>query len=123
MADESKSASEADYPKLVERTLRRGNINFDFLSPVQLPDSSSLSNDRRAEKRQGKRGLFNRGRKVKPLPRYHVLLWLLAVFASLSGLLLVWRAEHFLALLAVPLLLSLALASLIMLGLFLARPR
>jgi len=118
------SETQGDYEARVERSLRRGNINFDFLNPVQLRDEkSSVEADRRSGARAGKRGLFNRGRKQRVFSDWFTALWLVAALGSIGGLVVVWNSAHFLALLAVPFLLSSALASLIMLGLFLARPR
>ncbi len=116
--------SQVEYEARVERSLRRGNINFDFLNPVQLRDDApAVEADRRSGARAGKRGLFNRGRKQRVLSDWFTVLWLAAAAASVVGFVIVWNSSHFLALLAVPFLLSSALASLIMLGLFLARPR
>ncbi len=116
--------NDSEYQAKVERSLRRGNINFDFLNPVHLPDEKSESkSDRRGGARTGKRGLFSRGWKPSVMPGWYTWWWLAAAAASAVGLIFVWRAENFIALLAVPFLLSAALASLIMLGLFLARPR
>lgn len=128
MAETNKTPADGQnaesYSAEVERSLRRGNINFDFLNPVHLPDEKPpVASERRTQERSGKRGLFNRGRRVSVLPQWYTWLWLAAVAASVTGLALVWNSDHFLALLAVPFLLSSALASLIMLGLFLARPR
>ncbi len=115
---------QGEFEARVERSLRRGNINFDFLNPVQLRDSETpIEADRRSLSRSGKRGLFNRGRKPRVFSDWYTGLWLAAVVCSIGGLTLVWNSAHFLALLAVPFLLSTALASLIMFGLFLARPR
>lgn len=108
----------------IERTLRRGNINFDFLNPVQLPgDTNAPAGDRRGTERAGKRGLFNRGFRPRVMPGWYTWLWLLGAGVSIGGLTLVWNSDQIIAILAVPFLLSAALASLIMLGLFLARPR
>lgn len=116
--------NESDYEQKVERSLRRGNINFDFLNPVHLPDEKSESKtDRRGGTRTGKRGLFSRGWKTSVMPGWYTWLWLASAAASAVGLIFVWGSDNFIALLAVPFLLSAALASLIMLGLFLARPR
>ncbi len=121
MAD---SGSDKEFSERVERSLRRGNINFDFLNPVHLPDDEKTpSEDRRGGTRTGKRGLFSRGWKVKVLPGWYTWVWLFFALASVVGLTFVWQSDNFVALLAVPFLLSSALASLIMLGLFLARPR
>ena len=121
MAD---SNSDKEFSERVERQLRRGNINFDFLNPVHLPDEQSVrAEDRRGDARTGKRGLFNRGWKPKVMPGWYTWLWLVGAAASVTGLTFVWQSDNFVALLAVPFLLSSALASLIMLGLFLARPR
>lgn len=116
--------NDSEYHARVERSLRRGNINFDFLNPVQPHDEPvTRQEDRRGETRTGKRGLFNRGMKVHLMPRWYTGLWFLLAILSTGGLIAVWRSDHFMALLAVPFLLSATLASLIMLGLFLARPR
>jgi hypothetical protein len=118
------SGPQAEYEARVERSLRRGNINFDFLNPVQLRDDVPVvESDRRTGARAGKRGLFNRGRKQRVFSDWFTVLWLAAAIGSVVGFVIVWNSAHFLALLAVPFLLSSALASLIMLGLFLARPR
>lgn len=120
----SESGPQAEYEARVERSLRRGNINFDFLNPVQLRDDVPVvESDRRTGARAGKRGLFNRGRKQRVFSDWFTVLWLAAAIGSVVGFVIVWNSAHFLALLAVPFLLSSALASLIMLGLFLARPR
>ncbi|AFM12556.1 hypothetical protein [Turneriella parva] len=122
--EKPKPESQVEYEARVERSLRRGNINFDFLNPVQLRDEvPAVETDRRTGARAGKRGLFNRGRKQRVLSDWFTVLWLAAAAGSVIGFVLVWKSSHFLALLAVPFLLSSALASLIMLGLFLARPR
>lgn len=116
--------SDKDFSERVERQLRRGNINFDFLNPVHLPDEAKApESDRRGDARTGKRGLFNRGWKPKVMPGWYTWVWLVGALASAVGLTFVWQSDNFVALLAVPFLLSAALASLIMLGLFLARPR
>lgn len=121
---ESTGDRQRDLTREVERTLRRGNINFDFLNPVQLPpEAQPTADNRREAERAGKRGLFNRGFKPRVMPGWYTWLWLLGAMTSAAGLILVWKSDHFIALLAVPFLLSAALASLIMLGLFLARPR
>jgi hypothetical protein len=115
---------QGEFEARVERSLRRGNINFDFLNPVQLRDEeSAIEADRRSGARAGKRGIFNRGRKQRVFSDWLTALWLVAAIGSIAGLVIVWNSAHFLALLAVPFLLSSALASLVMLGLFLARPR
>jgi hypothetical protein len=120
----SDSPSDNEYSQKVERGLRRGNINFDFLNPARLPDvDNGDQDDRRLGRRMGKRGLFNRGRVQMPMAAWHSWLWLLAALICSGGLTIVWNTDNLLALLAVPFLLSGALASLIMLGLFLARPR
>lgn len=116
--------SDREVAERVGRSLRRGNINFDFLNPVQPgTESIPIPNDRRGSERAGKRGLFNRGRKPKVMRGWHTWLSFSGTAVSLAGLVLVWNSQHFLAMLAVPFLLSSALVSLIMLGLFLARPR
>lgn len=120
----AETEKDREYSEKVERSLRRGNINFDFLNPVHLPDETQeISLDRRTTGRTGKRGLFNRGWKPRVMPGWYTWVWLLLAVMSAAGLVSVWKSDFFLALLAVPFLLSAALASLIMLGLFLARPR
>lgn len=117
--------AEDTFSEKVERSLRRGNINFDFLNPVHLPDETDEApgDDRRHGDRSGKRGIFNRGMKPRVMSASYTWFALAALVASTMGLVLVWQADNFLALLAIPFLLSAALASLIMLGLFWARPR
>jgi len=117
--------NEENYHEKVERSLRRGNINFDFLNPTQLPDGerTSETNDRRTNDRTGKRGLFYRGMKPRVMSGSYTGLAMALATTSVVGLISVWNSNNFIALLAIPFLMSAALASLIMLGLFLARPR
>ncbi|MCX7632046.1 MAG: hypothetical protein N2Z22_01795 [Turneriella sp.] len=108
----------------IERQLRRGNINFDFLNPVELPRTEAYTGrERRAQPRTGKRGLFNRGRKVRVLSGWYALPALVVFALCVYGLIFVWESRHYLVLFAIPILLSTALAALILFGLLLARPR
>ncbi|MBI3394997.1 MAG: hypothetical protein HY042_04105 [Spirochaetia bacterium] len=113
----------------VARAFRKGNINFDFLQPddggVTAPeDTEAESAERRGEMRHGKRGLFNRGRPASPVKKGHVYLWISLTGASafLLGTLFA-IGKSVILLLAVPVLVSTLLWSLVMITLFLARPR
>lgn len=121
---EQKAHAESSLAQRVERQFRRGNINFDFLNPVQPQETSQpWQNDRRKEVRTGKRGIFNRGRAPKVISAWYSVFAFAALAASVVALRLVWLSDHYMALFAIPFLLSVALAALIVFGLFLARPR
>lgn len=110
----------------VQKAFRRGNINFDFLNPASLSgeEEDTPRIERRNNSRQGKRGLFNRGRPSRPVSRKQVYAWIGLGAVSLTGLLATFFAgKSVLLLLALPLLLSSFLWSVIMITLFLARPR
>ncbi|MBL8020926.1 MAG: hypothetical protein JNM27_14745 [Leptospirales bacterium] len=109
----------------VERAFRRGNINFDFLQPGQEDHAhAQTAQERRGGSRQGKRGLFNRGRPARPVGRLQIYAWATVCALSALGLGSVFVVGKSLALLlALPLLFGGFLWSIIMLTLFLARPR
>ena len=111
----------------VQKAFRRGNINFDFLNPASIAgeeDEGIPQTERRTNSRQGKRGLFNRGRPSKPVSRAQVYAWAALCLGSLGGILgLFFTGKSVLLLLGLPLLFSTFLWSVIMITLFLARPR
>lgn len=111
----------------VQKAFRRGNINFDFLNPASIAgdeDESLPQVERRNNQRLGKRGLFNRGRPSKPVSRLQVYAWAGLCAGSLGGILtLFFTGKSVLLLLGLPLLFSTFLWSVIMITLFLARPR
>lgn len=125
MAEQPRQQTEeGNLTQRVERQFRRGNINFDFLNPVQPHEQPKpFTNDRRREARTGKRGIFNRGRPPKVISAWYSIFAFVALTGSIIALRLVWLSDHYIALFAIPFLLSMALASLIVFGLFLARPR
>ena len=111
----------------VQKAFRRGNINFDFLNPASTTgqeDENLPQVERRTNSRQGKRGLFNRGRPSRPVSRLQVYGWAGLCAGSLGGILaLFFAGKSVLLLLGLPLLFSTFLWSVIMITLFLARPR
>lgn len=111
-------------PSSIEKSLRKGNINFDFLQPEELPKESAetgLSN-RRTNSRQGKRGLFNRGRPSRPFKKIHLYFAILFCLAQVAGITAIALSQQYLWLLLIPILLTLFLGSLIMVTILLVRP-
>lgn len=110
---------------------RKGNINFEFLQPegFQEPDLVDRAPnvgaaERRRGRRDGKRGLFNRGRKIVAITRVQVLSWLFVMTGSVALILWIFvQAESVIWLLGIPFLFLAFLWSTIMLALFRARPR
>jgi hypothetical protein len=125
MAEEEQLSG--DQEQAVRRDFRKGNINFDFLQPEgTLPDRrrDPRASDRRAGEREGKRGLFNRGRPPRPVGWVHVGLWsVLLAFSALATGWIVILGQSVLWLLLLPFALSTGLWSLVMLLLIKARPR
>ena len=112
----------------VRRTLRRGNINFEFLNPREAAEARAReeaeARERRQDERADKRGLFNRGRSPRPITRLSMAFWGLLCIASLGGLASIFvYAESIIWLLGLPVLVATFFWSLIMLVLFSARPR
>ena len=111
----------------LRRTLRRGNINFEFLDhrdQTEQSDRRSEPRERRRGERKDKRGLFNRGRPPRPITRLSISLWGLLCATSAAGLGSTFVfADSLLWLLGLPVLLGSFLWSLVMLALFAARPR
>ncbi|MBE7437718.1 MAG: hypothetical protein HS115_04615 [Spirochaetales bacterium] len=111
----------------VERSFRKGNINFDFLQPEgheEYPGAILPAEDRRSQQRDGKRGLFRRGRKPVTIGRAYFVGWSILFLLSLVLMIAIPLAvQSWLFLLFMPILLATFLWSLIMLTLFLARPR
>ncbi|MDZ4724676.1 MAG: hypothetical protein SH817_00860 [Leptospira sp.] len=115
---------EEQIPAGIERSLRKGNINFDFLQPEDVPSDtieSEVSN-RRSNSRQGKRGLFNRGRPPRPFKKYHLYLAILFCLGQLGAIIGISLSQQYLWLLLIPILLTLFLGSLIMVTILLVRP-
>lgn len=128
MSEEQRPGHEnAQMEASVQKAFRRGNINFDFLNPASIAgeeDESLPQVERRNNQRLGKRGLFNRGRPSKPVSRVQVYGWLALCSGSLGGILaLFFTGKSVLLLLGLPLLFSTFLWSVIMITLFMARPR
>lgn len=125
MTSEENPNSSRQIEASVERAFRRGNINFDFLQPGAAEQlEAQTAQERRGGSRQGKRGLFNRGRPARPVGKIQVYAWALVCALSAVGLGSVFIVGKSLALLlALPLLFGGFLWSIIMLTLFLARPR
>lgn len=111
----------------VRRDFRKGNINFDFLQPEGGPIERREEHrgpDRRSGQREGKRGLFDRGRPPRPVGWLHVAAWAILLLAALSATLwIVVLGDSVLWLLLLPFALSTGLWSVIMLVLFKGRPR
>jgi hypothetical protein len=108
----------------LEKSFRKGNINFDFLQPegdsiVHLEKGAS---NRRSNDRQGKRGLFNRGRPARPFKRIHLVIAVLFCILQIVLLVGIAFSNHFIWLLFVPMILTFFLGSLIMVTLLLVRP-
>ncbi|MCE9596525.1 MAG: hypothetical protein K8S54_01025 [Spirochaetia bacterium] len=125
MTREENPDSSRQIEASVERAFRRGNINFDFLQPgAGEQQEEQTAQERRGTSRSGKRGLFNRGRPSRPVGKIQIYLWGLVCLSSALGLGSVFIVGKSLALLlALPLLFGGFLWSIIMLTLFLARPR
>lgn len=109
----------------IRRDFRRGNINFDFLLPADeraVPEDYT-GEDRRGGKREGKRGLFNRGRPQRPVGTMQIVGWGFLMLFSVAGFVaIVLFGESIILLLFLPLFLLLFLWSLVMIVLFKARP-
>ena len=112
-------------PKKVEE-FKKGNINFDFLQPEgesRTEEALPFQSERRNTTREGKRGLFNRGRKVRPMGPLSLVFWRVLVLFCLGGIAAsFWIAAPLLKLLLLPLLSLGALGGMIMLALIQARP-
>lgn len=111
-------------PASLEKSLRKGNLNFDFLQPEDnLPVTEETGNsNRRTNSRQGKRGLFNRGRPSRPFKKIHLYFTILFCLLQLAGIVTISLSNNYLWLLFVPILLTLFLGSLIMVTILLVRP-
>ena len=118
----------------MRRDFRRGNINFDFLQPDDEDGAAALvyeGDDRRTGRREGKRGLFNRGRPSQPIGAWQLWAWLGLFLLSGAGAgFLIYQVFWGLAgggsvllLLLLPFLLASLFWSLLMLVLLKARPR
>lgn len=126
MTERNPQHENAELEASVQKAFRRGNINFDFLQPDSTPReiAEEERSERRTNSRQGKRGLFNRGRPSRPISRAQVYVWA-ALFGLSVTLVLVlfFSGKSILLLLGLPILFGTTLWSVIMLTLFLARPR
>ncbi len=111
----------------VRRTLRRGNINFEFLNPREIAAARAreeAGRERRRGQRDDKRGLFNRGRPPSPITSLSLVFWGALSLMSLAGLAgIFFYAESVVWLLGLPFLAGAFFWSLVMLSLFAARPR
>ncbi|MCR9145211.1 MAG: hypothetical protein NXI24_23435 [bacterium] len=116
-----------EQEEAVRRDFRKGNINFDFLQPEGSGvgrRSSARGPDRRSGEREGKRGLFNRGRPPRPVGWLHVSAWsALLVGSAAATIWIIVLGDSVLWLLLLPFALSTGLWSVIMLALFQSRPR
>ncbi|MCG9876046.1 MAG: hypothetical protein MH321_14815 [Leptospiraceae bacterium] len=115
---------EEKIPSSIERTLRKGNINFDFLQPEDSKHakSESTASNRRAGSRQGKRGLFNRGRPARPFKKSHLIATILFCITQIIAFISICLSSNFIWLLFIPIVLTLFLGSLIMVTILLVRP-
>ncbi len=124
---DSEARSGAGQEEAVRRDFRKGNINFDFLQPADGgPERRERVRgpDRRSGQREGKRGLFNRGRPPRPVGWLLVSAWVGLLLASTAATLwIVVLGDSVLWLLLLPFALSTGLWSVIMLALFQSRPR
>ncbi len=113
------------------KAFRKGNINFEFLQPegFQEPDLEDRAPnvgaaERRTGGRDGKRGMFNRGRRIVAITRVQMLSWFFVMTGSVATTVWIFaRAESVIWLLGIPFLFLAFLWSTIMLALFRARPR
>jgi hypothetical protein len=125
MAESARKSPEQE--EAVRRDFRKGNINFDFLQPEGdgiERRTEPRGPDRRAGQREGKRGLFNRGRPPRPVGWMHVSAWAALLTVSVVATLwIVVLGDSVLWLLLLPFALSTGLWSVIMLVLFQSRPR
>jgi hypothetical protein len=115
---------EEKIPSSIEKSLRKGNINFDFLQPEESPSiaTDSKVSNRRTNSRHGKRGLFNRGRPPRPFKKVHLYLAIAFCIAQVLGITAIALSQQYLWLLLIPILLTLFLGSLLMVTLLLVRP-
>ncbi len=118
------SPEEDKIPSSIEKSLRKGNINFDFLQPedIQREVKEDEVSNRRSNSRQGKRGLFNRGRPPRPFKKIHLYLAILSCLVQVGAITAISMSDQYLWLLLIPILLTLFLGSLIMVTLLLVRP-
>lgn len=118
----------AEEERQWRRDFRRGNINFDFLQPEGFPEGAGETREpfveRRGGKREGKRGLFDRGRPPRPAGRLMLVAWGALFAASLAGAVALFILQrHSIWTLFFPFTLAIGVWSLIMLALLKARPR
>lgn len=118
------SPNEDKIPPSIEKSLRKGNINFDFLQPEEFTDETVdvEAANRRNNLRQGKRGLFNRGRPPRPFKKIHLYFAILFCLSQVGAILAIALSGQLFLLLLIPILLSLFLGSLIMVTLLMVRP-
>lgn len=120
-------ANSATQEEAVRRDFRKGNINFDFLQPEGGRIERRHEHrgpDRRAGERDGKRGLFNRGRPPRPVGWFLITAWVAICLASSAATAwIVVLGDSVLWLLLLPFALSTGLWSVVMLILFKGRPR
>lgn len=108
------------------KEFKRGNINFDFLQPdeeFKISNAQVRLEERRDQSRDGKRGLFNRGRTINPVGKVAVFVWYSIFVLSLAGLTWsIFTGNTILHLLVIPMLSLSSIGSLMMIALFKARP-
>ena len=123
--DSSGAGSDVNGGRAGKSDFRRGNINFDFLQPEvrRRTEAENRARDRRGGRREGKRGLFKRGRPPSPVGPLQTVAWALVFFVSIVAMVWVFMSSSIVWLLLVPLLVATTLWSLLMLALFKARPR
>ncbi|WCL50895.1 hypothetical protein [Leptospira sp. GIMC2001] len=116
--------NEEELPASIEKTLRKGNINFDFLQPenASIATSDDKVSNRRTVARQGKRGLFNRGRLNRPFKKIQLIATILICILQIFLLFAIAMSNNFIWLLFVPIVMTVFLGSLIMMTLLLVKP-
>lgn len=121
---ETKPIEELKIPAPIERSLRKGNINFDFLQPESITkeETSTDSPDRRSGSRQGKRGMFNRGRTPRPFQKKHLILAIAFAILQVLVITAIALGKQYFWLLILPVLLTVLLGTLILVTLLLVRP-
>lgn len=108
----------------LQESLEQGNINFDFLNPDApvTAENEAAGEERRSTQRQGKRGLFNRGRPIKPVTRLQIAGWITILLISAFSLVAVLFSTSVLWLLILPVVIAVFIWSLMMVPLVLSKP-
>ncbi len=124
--ENSEKPGEEESRDQIQRAFRKGNINFDFLRPEERHEEASevKLSERRQGRREGKRGMFNRGRLMHPVGPVWILVWGLLMVVSTTCIVWIFLlGRSAVWLLTVPFLLAMILWSMIMIALLKARPR